>query len=567
MAKYYKKGDPSRLVHSEEDSRMARLAEDDIAAGKAIPDGISPEHYRSYTDVESRMYPSVEEIENTYLNNPEITRPFFLCEYCHAMGNGPGDLLDYQKLIDKYDSFFGGCIWEFTDHSVATGEDKENHPKFLYGGDFGEYPHDGNFCVDGLVYPDRRIHTGLLEAKAVFKPFAIDYKDGTVTVTSKRLFKNLDDLTLSYSIESFGQVIKKGELGALDIAPTSSANYRIELPETVGLTTLNLTVRQNSATEWAEAGYVVGEEQFILSDAVLKPADVAPVTLEEEENEYSVAFSDTEVRISRHRGLITSVTKNGKQLLCSPVVPTFLRAPTDNDRNVRRIWLDKFHIDRLNTRLSQIEAKKENGKARVIARLTVAAPADKPFAELEIEYIFGGKDVEIKTSALMKNSPDYLPRFGYEITLEDSFSDMRYLGYGPMESYEDKRRAARLSYFNTTVEDNFEHYVKPQENGAHYGTRIAEISSMTDAISFLGDSFSFSASPYSSREIMNTDHVFELKKNGKTVVNVDYRNSAIGSNSCGPELMKKYRFDEKEFSFSFRMRFEAIESVKDEFES
>ena len=553
MAKYYKMRDPSRLVHSEEDSRMARLAEDDRAAGKPVPEWVDPEHYRSYTDVESRMYPSVTEIEDTYLNNPNITRPFFLCEYCHAMGNGPGDLLDYQELIDKYDSFLGGCIWEFTDHSVAVG-DINNNPHFLYGGDFGEYPHDGNFCVDGLVYPDRRAHTGLLEAKAVYKPFSFDYNDGVITVKSKRYFKNLSDLTLSYTVERFGTIIAEGDLGAMDIEPGAMRDYKIVLPDLSGLTTLNLSAKQKESTEWAAAGYTVGEAQFILSEAKLKKAYSSPLTLQETEESYTVNFGSTVVTLDRSRGLISSVKKDGKTLINSLITPTFLRAPTDNDRNVRLVWIDKFHIDRLNTRLSYIEAKKENGEARITAHLTVAAPADMPFAELIVDYVFRGTDIEIKTDVTMKNAPDYLPRFGYEFTLDESFSDISYLGYGPMESYEDKRRAARLSFFETTVDENFEHYVKPQENGAHYGTRIAKVASPDDSIIISSDSFSFSASPYSSLEIMNTAHDFELKKTGKTVINVDYRNSAIGSNSCGPKLMEKYRFDEKEFSFSFRLK-------------
>ena len=555
MANYYKKRDPSRLVHSEEDSRMARFAESDIAAGNPVPEWVDPEHYRSYTDVESRMYPSPREIEYTYLKNPKITRPFFLCEYCHAMGNGPGDLREYQELIDKYDSFLGGCIWELTDHSVAVGNDPTTSPDFLYGGDMGEFPHDGNFCVDGLVYPDRRPHIGILEAKAVFAPLRITYGDGRVRVFNKRRFASLSDLTLYYTLEKYGKVYRSGCLGVLDIAPESEGLFSLDVGETDGITTLNLYARQNVATAWSEIGYEVASEQFILSDGISAEAPRAyAVRLTEDEKRYTLSFQSTSLSIGKASGLIESIVNGGKELLLAPVRPTFIRALTDNERNLRAEYLDNLHLDKISTRLKSIEAGVNGNNAYVKVNLVAAAPAKLPLAELTLVYSTDGRCFDVHTEAEIKNGPAFLPRFGYDFTLPYEFEKLSYLGYGPYEAYEDKRQASRLSLFETTVTRNHEPYVRPQENGAHYGTRYASLSCEQGSSLTVGArSFSLSASHYSTLNLLNTPHEFELKTDGTTHLIVDYRQSGVGSASCGPSLAEKFRFSEKSFSFDFSL--------------
>ncbi len=552
MARYYKQRDPSRLVHSEEESRVAIQYDWARNADKPLPEWVDPEHYRSYTDVESRMYPSPEEIERVYLKNPLITRPFFLCEYCHAMGNGPGDLLEYQELIDRYDNFLGGCIWEFTDHSVNIGTESE--PKYLYGGDFGEYPHDSNFCVDGLVYPDRRPHTGLLEAKEIYKPFAINFENGKIKVTSKRKFKSLSDLSLYYTVEHFGRKVAEGSLDELLIPPEEERSFSVDIPSLSGILTLNLSVRQNTDTSWAASGYEVGSAQFILKDEQLpKEKKRANAVLVTDGDFYTLAFDDREIKINSSTGLIESIKYKKEELLASPVKPTFIRALTDNERKLREEYLTKLSLHRLETRLVKISADERGGTVTVKAALKAAAPAKRPLAELDISYISDGHSLEIKTEARISEAAEFLPRFGFDFKLKEGFEDVSYFGYGPYESYEDKRRASRLSMFKTTVKDNFEHYIKPQENGAHFGTRLAELSSAKAAITFFGKDFSFSASNISTEALLNTAHDFELVPEKETTVIIDYRQSGVGSASCGPTLLPKYRLSEKEFTFSFKL--------------
>ena len=559
MGVYFRTRDPRRLVHDENHSRMARESEIErknpgSSSSGAIPEGFRTEHFRDHTDIESRMYPSPKEIEEYYLTNDDITRPFFLCEYCHAMGNGPGDLADYQALIDKYDCFFGGCIWELIDHSVAIGDLKYQSPHFIYGGDSGEFPHDAEFCVDGLVYPDRRPHTGFLEAKEVFAPFSVSYADGKLTVKSKRRFTSLSDLYLVYTVERFGKVIHTATID-LDVAPKAEKTYALDLPMLDGLTTLNVSVRQKAATEWADAGYELGQAQFILSDEKLgAKARNSDVTIDESATAYTVTFGECEVKIGKTSGLIEAMISDGKDMICEPVTPIMWRAPTDNDRKIRAGWQTN-HLHRL---VCHGLGTSVQGNT-VSAELMLAANGAYPAAKLSVSYIFDGNGISIRTHASIGEAIPAIPRFGFKFTAPDEFENLSYLGYGPYESYEDKRLASRISAFTTTVTDNFEHYVRPQENSSHYGCKWASVSSVTGySLFFAAESFSLSASHYEPHYLTAFKHDFELIPQKNTTVIIDYRNAGIGSNSCGPALNERYRISEKEFDFEFSVKPENI---------
>ena len=560
MARYFKTRDPERLVHAEDESRMAYYAERERTNPGStypgpVPERIDPEHLRSYTDLESRMYPSTEEIKEDYLENEKITRPFFLCEYSHAMGNGPGDLAAYWKLIYENDCFFGGCVWEFTDHSVAVGENRFVNPKYTYGGDAGEFPHFGEFCVDGLVYPDRRIHTGLLELKEILAPFRIEYSDGTLTVKSLRHFVSLSDLALTATVERFGKAVWVKRIESLDVPPEGERAYALNLPKADGIATLNISVTARGASDWAAAGYEVGKAQFILSDEPLPySAPKKRLTFSEDRAAYTVSFGETTVRVGRASGLIEEITSGGKPMICAPVKPTLWRAPTDNDRKVRRTWEGTYALHRVKPDCRGCEARVGEGEIAITSRLILAASSMAPAMTLTVTYFFDGDAVRVKTEARVAPEINYLPRFGFEFRTGEEMENLSYFGYGPQEAYEDKRLAARLSLFTTTVTDNFEHYVRPQENSAHYGTRFASLSSYSGKSLFFAGSFSLSSSHYSPEYLTGFRHDYELipEREGTTVI--DYRNSPLGSASCGPELAKELRIDEKEFTFTFSFK-------------
>ncbi len=556
MRDYYKARDNSRIVHIEDDSRVAYRAQREVEQDRVPP--VSAEYYREYLDIESRMYISGRTLD--YYLSDRSSLPIFLCEYSHAMGNGPGDLKWYWDKIYAHDHFFGGCVWEFTDHAAVIGDNVYGAPKYIYGGDSGEYPHAGEFCVDGLVYPDRRPHTGLLELKEVLKPFRAEYADGELKITSLRHFTSLSDLTLYLTLETNGRTVRSECLGALDIAPEEHKSYKLEL-QACEYTTLNISVRQNTETDWAPMGYEVGSCQFILSDKITeaKKARLAAV-LSESERFFTVTVGETVTKIGKGTGLIEKITANGKDMISAPIIPTVWRAPTDNDRKVRVNWQQHgFNHETVNLHL--VSAEESDGLIRIQAELVVAAPAFSPIVKLNVSYTFGiGESIRIDCKGELGDGEPWddgqppLPRFGFKFRLPEGFEDIRYFGYGPYESYEDKRLASRVGLFKTTATENFEHYVRPQENSAHYGCKWADVTSVSGhGLYFSGESFSFSASHFDPHYLTKFGHDYELVPERETTVIIDYRNAGIGSASCGPTLAPEYSITEREFDFSFTL--------------
>ncbi|MBR5140362.1 MAG: DUF4981 domain-containing protein [Clostridia bacterium] len=551
MVDYYHNRDGSRLVHLEDESRMARHLDKNPGASAR-----TAASYREYLDIESRMYPDFYEFG--FYGSEESRLPFFMCEYSHAMGNGPGDLADYWKYIYENDWFFGGCVWEFTDHAAVRGDNVFAAPEYIYGGDSGEYPHFGCFCVDGLVYPDRRLHTGMLELKEIIKPYLCEYKDGILTVTSRRHFESLSDMSMTVNIEKNGEVIRTFTIPSLDVEAEEKKEFKIDV-EADEFTTVNVSVHQNTATAWGTVGYQIGSDQFIVSDSITKKEQrITGATLTEECDHFVINAGEATAKIGKRSGLIESFECNGKEMITTPIAPTVWRAPTDNDRRIRIKWQEhNFH--KAESHLHFVNAEQRGEIVTVNAEIAVSAPAFSPIAVLNISYTFGyGEAVRVACHGRLGDGTPWtdglptLPRFGFKFRMPEGFEDVRYFGYGPFESYEDKRLACRKSLFKTTATDNFEHYVRPQENSAHYGCSWADVTHKSGyGLYFCADRFSLSVSHYDPLYLTGFDHDYELIPEKETTVIIDYRNSGMGSASCGPTIQKKYSIVEKEFDFEF----------------
>lgn len=545
MHTWIKSRDTSRIVHYE-------------GANYDYNDG---KYLREVTDIESRMYPNPTWCDN-YCKDAERDEPLFLCEYSHAMGNGPGDLRDYWEVIEANDNFFGGCVWEFIDHSVAIG-DKYGDPSFTYGGDFGDHPNDGNFCVDGLVYPDRRAHTGLEELKQAIMPVAVrEVKPGTVAIKSRRYFKSLSDISMAWTVKVDGKAVKSGVHPNLDIAPEAEKVFEIvpenELPAH-GTVTLDLSFRQNKPTEWADVGYEVGFAQFIYERAEKIKAAPAlyPVELCENREEYTVTVGETVYKISKISGMITDICDNGEHLITKPVVPQIWRAPTDNDRNVQWDWRNSsIHNAKVKCYSTEV-VKADESEAVILSKISLAAAPNEVVLRADVTYtVKYGMGIKIACDVKWNVQKKHYPRFGMRLTMPEGAEQMRYFGYGPNESYVDKRLASKLGEYKSTVTENYEPYVFPQENSSHWGCRWADVHTVAGH-GFLFTScepFSFNASHFSPEQLTETRHHYELKREPETTVMLDMRMDGIGSNSCGPELAEKYRFNETEFSSSVTIK-------------
>ncbi len=568
-AAYLRARDPRNLVHCEDISRRQAqgCAHLHIAPVTAIEDFNSP-----VVSVDSRMYTSMDDIERLY-NRRGLVNPFFLCEYSHAMGNGPGDLALYWEKIYKYDWFFGGCVWEMLDHSVATGEHIYDDSHFVYGGDFGDTPHDSNFCVDGLVSPNREPHTGMREYKEVIKPIRLSYDNGKLKVTNLRCFTDLSDVDLRWTLSRNGKTVAEGRITAPRVAAGKSRTFTLphfNAALTGGWCDLTVSIRQNRSTAWAEAGFEIGFEQFKLAEKTAAlplgtdiPADTI-FTVNTERDRFIVRAAQTFYTIDRVHGALVSIKDHGTELLASPILPTIWRAPTDNDRKVKRDWTTDG-IDVTTSRCYACEIEEQTAQyVRIRVEFSMGAAAHLPFLRGTLYYTVyarGGVkldfDVQRRDLATTEfNVHNSLPRFGVEFKMPEGFERLRFFGRGPGAAYCDLGASARQGEFETTVTKHFEHYVRPQENMAHADTKWMFVSNFEGhgLVALMTDNdFSFNCSHYTAKQLTETAHDFELVPLAETVVNIDYRQTGIGSNSCGPTLRRPFAFDERAFRFSFRL--------------
>ena len=558
---FFKSRDPDRLVHAEDESRRAFNIENELAKG-LTPEATS-ESYREYIDIESRMYPKPEDVEKRYLTNKAITKPLFLCEYCHAMGNGPGDLEKYWKLAYKYDNFFGGCIWEYTDHSVAIRQPDGSY-HYTYGGDFGDTPNDGNFCVDGLVYPDRTPHTGFLEAKQAYCQAyaeAIDLKKGEFRIHNLRHFTSLEDMDLVWSVEVDGVTVQNGSVLSLSTEEDECTTLILpyDLRGIRGRAYVNISFRTNVSLPWASAGYETSFNQYPLpvpSAPVIADKTVYSVEMTDADDKITVTVGETVYTFCKVCGLLAQITDNGKDMLTEPMRPTVWRAPTDNDRNIKKKWIAAgFNIEAIKCYGVKARLDKK-GNAVIISEISIGAASKKSFIKAKITYTVNESGaLTVKTDA-QKLKELFLPKFGYELVMPENSELYSYFGYGPHESYRDKRLSSRMGLFSGKVSDCIEHYIYPQENSSHFNTYEATVKSIAGhGIKVEGkDSFTFRASHFSTMALTEATHDYELTPSENTYVYIDYKQSGIGSNSCGPELCEEDRFNENEFTFTFTVK-------------
>ncbi len=518
-------------------------------------------------DLDSRMYASVAEIEQ-YAKDDQELKPLFLCEYSHAMGNGPGDLQDYWEVIYQYPKLMGGCVWEWVDHGMKTTTES-GLAYYAYGGDFGDQPNDGNFCMDGLVYPDRTAHVGLLELKKVIAPIRIEAEDlqkGRVKLTNLYDFIDLSHLRLIWKLEKDGVVVQQGEMNELSVGPHEAMSVVIpyKWPTVTASSAqyyVTLTFVQKKATVWAEAGHEVSFEQFELLvvgvDAPAVERAVPAMSVAEEGHLTTIQGFDFCHVFDSFEGSFTKISKHGVQLIQGKPRFNIWRAPTDNDRNVKSKW-QEFGFDRATTHVyGTLISQKNDNVVSITVSFSLGGYITYPILHgTAVWSVDGYGEITLTVDVKVREEVEHLPRFGLQFVMPQGTEEVEYFGYGPHESYIDKRRSVRKGKYLTTVDELFENYLMPQENGSRYGTKWVIVSNEQGmGLKLTSDSehFSFNASHYTPEDLGAAGHPHELVRRAETIVNADYMIGGVGSNSCGPELLEKYRLSEKAFSFTLVM--------------
>ena len=521
----------------------------------------------SNLDVYSRMYPALSEIQE-YLDK-DGSKPFLLVEYCHSMGNGPGDFEDYFQLIQDNDKMCGGFVWEWCDHAIAHGTAENGKKIYAYGGDHGEEIHDGNFCMDGLVYPDRTVHTGLLEYKNVYRPARVvsyDKESGELVLHNYMDFDDLKDyVKISYELTQDGLVISKGKLAEVSVAPHSEGkiSLNINVPEN-GKCYLKLIYQLKKEMPLLEKDHILGFDEIEVSQKDAK-CQLAEKWLEKTsaDSELQVNENDTQIHIKgrefaytidRRTALFTEMKFAGREYLNHPMELNIWRAPTDNDMYIKSEWR-KAHYDKAYTRAYTTEVVQGKHGVKITSHASVVAETVQKILDVTITWKIeaaGKIDADI---AVTKDDefPD-LPRFGVRMFLDKKLSAVRYFGMGPQESYCDKHQAASHGLYRADVGDLHEDYIRPQENGSHYDCEYVELNnSRYGIVASAEKAFSFNASYYTQEELEKKTHNYELIESDSVVFCVDYALNGIGSNSCGPVVLEQYRFDDVLFRFQFTL--------------
>lgn len=547
-AKWVKSVDKDRILHYE----------------SSIYQMVGHKNDLSNIDIHSRMYADIDSIHKYFESDYE--RPYVLCEYVHAMGNGPGDIEDYFELIHKYDSFVGGFVWEWCDHAVYQGKTPDGKDKFGYGGDFGEFPHDLNFCMDGLVYPDRTPHKGLFEYKNVNRPARAkihNLENGQIEIKNYLDFTNLDDiLYVKYEITHNGEIVFTDEIHSLDINPHESKVIKFNIPKMEqGVNCLNIMYFTKSDTEFMEKGYELGFDQVLLDNmySLKTPTNKKDSTVTISENDKLIIVTGDKFRyvFNKLTGAIDKIVNNNINMLDLPMEFNIWRAPTDNDRNEVKKWVNAGY-DRYITRAYTTSYKRNDDNTVITAEISLTPIYIQRIITAVVSYtIFDNGNINIHIDAQKTKEMPFLPRFGLRMFMPKSFSNVNYLGYGPHESYIDKKRASYFHRFNSTVKDLHEDYIKPQENGSHCGCKELIVSDNFDnKLKVLSNDFSFNISNYTQEELTNKKHNYELLESDYTVLCLDSHMSGIGSNSCGPVLLDKYQVNDTELTLDFDLIFE-----------
>ena len=540
--------DPTRLLHYESTHKL-----DDTSD--------------AVLDVVSQMYTSPEDMDK-FLENKEEQRPFILCEYCHAMGNGPGDLEDYHNAFHSNERFCGGFVWEWSDHAPILGTTRDGKVMYGYGGDFDERHHDNNFCMDALTYPDRTPHTGLLELKQVYRPIRV-MKGKTAT---EFIFKSflchgrVSDFAEYYYEISFDGGLLKSEPAEFEIGPLGECI--VNVPEVLKYTDREAYIRfvfiANKDLEYCKKGYEIcfdqikmdmnaDRKQESLTEKVCESSAKTVPQIRDESLRVDIDYGNLSFSYNKRTCCVDSIRHDGKELLDKPLSFNFFRAPVDND-TMRGDWY-RAHLHDYVVKGYGTEVTSSFDGVKIKQKQSFGWSIHQPIAYMDVVYSLTSAGMDINCELETGNKVTFLPRFGVRLFIPKLFDEVSYYGYGPFESYIDKHQASYVGNFEAKICDMHEDYIKPQENSSHFGCKHVTITDGDTAVTFTSDEgLSFNASEYTQEELASKRHNYDLVKSRSNILCVDYKMAGVGSNACGPALAEKYRLPLPKFSAEFHMK-------------
>ena len=583
MAEAIRALDRSRLIHYESDAKA------DIA------------------DVYSTMYTRLDGMVRIAEGNDAHGKPHILCEYGHSMGNGPGNLREYQALFEKYPRLQGGFIWEWYDHGLKE-IGKEGETVYCYGGDYGDEPNNGNFCIDGLLRPDKVMSSGLLNYKQVIAPLVLEMlnaAEGEFALRSKRYFRDSSDTVLEYRIWSGERTLLTGSLPELVVNAQSSTRFRIsEIPELLkqqenksfekDAIYIDFRILYREESVFAKKGEELSAQQFVLREEgygsaerdserenlgenklFLAPAEkTEPVKSVEtseiaetseicvEENNTALSFSNENfaIQFNKVSGKLEKLSYSGEDYITSGPVLNMLRANIDNDMYKVKDWKEKYFIHKQQEQLEGIRYREEAFGYSVLV--------NTHFSALSMAFGFKGeysykiyRDGSVELDLSMKGfryssfAPEFIPRIGVELSVPGKFSTVSWYGLGPEENYPDVQEHTRIGIYKKQIEEMHENYVMPQENGHREGTQWITLGNSEGSLQIVSTNpIGFDAHHYTIEALEEAKHLGEIRKSEDIILHLDAKHSGVGSNSCGEEQIyrNKTRFNDYRLQLLFQ---------------
>ncbi len=560
--------DPSRLLHYE--GAISRWNGGDWQGGQRVTDVVCP------------MYPPIDDIVE-WAQAGKDTRPMILCEYTHAMGNSNGCMADYWAAFENNPSLQGGFIWEWVDHGIRR-QSEDGRTYWVYGGDFGDTPNDANFCTDGIVWPDRTPHPALYEFKHLAQPLSaewVDAKQGVLRISNKQHFANLEALSGEWMLLVDGTPQASGELPALDAAPgaTQEVTLPTNLLQGAGERFLNLHFYQRAASLWAPAGFEVGWVQLALPAAASAPAEgvgdqepaAEPVTVNEDERTISLiaktASGKMQAVFDKSTGRLVAYGRPQDNLLVEGPQLHVWRGATDND-GIKLMLEQQWHkplthwlalgLDHVEQRLDGLRLVETDTGLPAVEAVHSASGRGQwdDFVHTQRYILEPSGALVVENHVQLGEGVTDPPRIGVNLTLPAALETLTWYGRGPWENYVDRKTASQVGIYHSTVTDQYVPYIMPQEHGHKTDVRWLQLEDESGhGLQVQGEpTLEFSASHFSDEDLYQARHTIDLQPRAEVVLNLDCAQRGLGTASCGPDTLERYRLLEQEYQFTYRLQ-------------
>lgn len=529
------------------------------------------DRHAAYSDMYTTMYTRLKALEEIGQDS-EGKKPHILCEYGHAMGNGPGGLTEYQEVMRKYPRLQGGFVWEWYDHGIES-VDEDGNVFYLYGGNYGDFPTNGNFCIDGLVFPDRTPSPGLVEYKKVIEPIvteAVDLNQLKIKLKNRYDFRNLEGIHLNIKVESFNHVIEEKNINL----PSINAQDEVELTLPINLTEalnhddvrIKLSYSEPRSTLYASKGHPITSESFLLQSTKVKKMVVTKheggTTISTKENFGQLLLENEHFKtvFSKIHGVLVSHKLNGEEIIEKGPELTLWRAVIDNDMYKKDAWINKYFLKNANEQLVSFDYQMNEGYADIEINKYLSSVNQAWGFHLTYHYRItqeGVLNLQLKGSKIIrgKEIPDLLPRIGITMHLNKEYNDVTWYGRGDSESYQDSKRSQSIGLYHKSVEEMHTDYVYPQENGSRCDTSFLALTKGNQSILFnFKEIRDFTIHDYETSALEEATHRGKIKKSPFNVLTIDYRQSGLGSNSCGEEQLPNYRVGIEDFEIGLEIR-------------